>query len=1015
MDFPAFLLTLLSGNWVFFNDGEISWDGKHHQITGIQINAAQIDQFMDFVNAHLEGFDDVHEVVQYFVTFMTEVEKDEGLLVPRSAIADGVAQALPEGDLTGITLSNLAACGAAFQVRTKAEDEYVVIFDTRLVRGIPAFFSLIARLLWDLRQGMNSQRGVPFTVTFVGARNIDADQYLGDVEEAVPGVQEGPMTMNVDSCPEVHFEIGSEGSINDADILPGSQFASGFDDPTEMQADEEYFDARVVSLMREFPLSMPIEGTHVLGRAARIENMNVGDPLVLAADWQTPYFTPVGIEVFNDRGETLGNLSESFFGIAGHRELACLLPYIAASVESVTPLSQRRGNARHALMDITLELDEELMRSAWDGGDREVLAKMKKLLALPTSQRVVMSHSALEPSQLSGNVDTSEALEDPYELISQATQGAADISSTEIVESEDESSDDEREAILSMLQLLMLMGEMSGIEYPTELVEQLEKAQAGDSSIDLEDLASKFNEFTPDGEQADYSKVSFAEGIRAEGRKFSIAIPDGWTVLNDYKETNVFMETIRPFVAVPQEANAQDNIALSDKIIYSNLTGDLESDEEKDAVKTPPFVWAIRFCSLYDRSHELGSMQTATIWDEEVEAENTSCIVSLAEPVPGSGSMEFSIFPLAIDHADFIRCSLTCEGDADLEYAKAMVLEIAKSVRLDEVVTSSAENKLNAALKSRVTLEEFDSILTGFHRPIAGLREMVFNAAVQKYAAAAEEIGREAVFLAGVRMIVEFSARVLPYYSSILDAFEKQIELGADKDESYSLLEAIRLFDEATFPTIDIFDDDSVELVKQSGLLDPSIELQQIRGRLEVLSHSLDSADEGDMREATATDSKQIRADRIRLEEFKLEALSRIERALSQRADVDEFIEICESVGFGFMQARQEACNGAASPFNSDEENAKAMCREFGKFNPIIGRYIDYMLDVVDAQVEMGVNAGSISKMIGEVEELMTLITTDFSCGDPVLDAVANAAYPVKYPENYEYLKERITRSKDAQ
>lgn len=203
MDYPTFMLTLLSGNWLFFEDGEIAWDGSRHSITGLQVNGAQISDFMGFVNDSIDGFEDINEVVNYFVAFMGEIEKDEGLKVPRTAIAPGVRKALPEGDLTGITLANLAACGAAFSVRATGKDEYAVIFDTRLAMGIPCFFSLVARLLWDLRGCTVSQNGKPFAVVFVGARNIDADQYLGSVAKPVDGAQENPGAMSVSSLPEV--------------------------------------------------------------------------------------------------------------------------------------------------------------------------------------------------------------------------------------------------------------------------------------------------------------------------------------------------------------------------------------------------------------------------------------------------------------------------------------------------------------------------------------------------------------------------------------------------------------------------------------------------------------------------------------------------------------------------------------------------------------------------------------------------------------------------------------------
>ena len=59
MDFPTLILTLLSGNWLFFNDDEIAWDGEHHRIVGIQVNAIQIGQFMDFVESNADGFNDI--------------------------------------------------------------------------------------------------------------------------------------------------------------------------------------------------------------------------------------------------------------------------------------------------------------------------------------------------------------------------------------------------------------------------------------------------------------------------------------------------------------------------------------------------------------------------------------------------------------------------------------------------------------------------------------------------------------------------------------------------------------------------------------------------------------------------------------------------------------------------------------------------------------------------------------------------------------------------------------------
>lgn len=203
LDFPALMLTLLSGNWVFFNEGEIVWNGEHHEITGIQINAAQVDELMPFWNRYTTDFDDINEVVEYFLAFMRQLEEDGAFVVPRDRIASGVCRALPDGPLTGITFANLAACGAAFQIVSVKDDTYSVVFDTRLAIGIPQFFNLVARLLWDWRQILRSVQGEPFKIMFGAARNFDADRYLGGVDKPVFGAQDNPMVLEVTACPEI--------------------------------------------------------------------------------------------------------------------------------------------------------------------------------------------------------------------------------------------------------------------------------------------------------------------------------------------------------------------------------------------------------------------------------------------------------------------------------------------------------------------------------------------------------------------------------------------------------------------------------------------------------------------------------------------------------------------------------------------------------------------------------------------------------------------------------------------
>lgn len=206
-DLPVLMLSLLSDDLLFFQEGEIAWDGKRHSIRGIQANAPKLDELSAV--AEEGGFDDISDLVKHFVAFIGKLEEDEGLVVPRGAIAPEISNSLPEGDLTGITLANLASFARAIIVRNTDDGNYGVLYDNRLAVGIPCFFNLMARLIWDMRQLSLSLAGKPFTVAFVGSRNFDADVLFPTTVSSVAGRQENPLSMTVDQCPLIDLPSGS--------------------------------------------------------------------------------------------------------------------------------------------------------------------------------------------------------------------------------------------------------------------------------------------------------------------------------------------------------------------------------------------------------------------------------------------------------------------------------------------------------------------------------------------------------------------------------------------------------------------------------------------------------------------------------------------------------------------------------------------------------------------------------------------------------------------------------------
>ena len=212
MDLVTSFFHLLSDYCVCFDDGMITWDGHHHAATGLHVDNEKVPELTEF--ATQGGFDDLNDYLNCFVDgFLNNlVEADEGLIVPRSAIHEALYPMLREGDLTGLVLADFCGCNKALVIDNPAPDAYCVMYDTRIARGIPQFFNLVTRMLWDMRQGLRSQQGASFKVTFVAARNVDLSMLVVDDVTDVPGVQEKPATMMVYSAPAIQLDTrnGSE-------------------------------------------------------------------------------------------------------------------------------------------------------------------------------------------------------------------------------------------------------------------------------------------------------------------------------------------------------------------------------------------------------------------------------------------------------------------------------------------------------------------------------------------------------------------------------------------------------------------------------------------------------------------------------------------------------------------------------------------------------------------------------------------------------------------------------------
>ena len=210
---PNFVLGLLAEDYLYFPDDTISWNGSHHEISRVDVNFMMRAGLMDRVrDAWCADMDDIEEVSQFLVNILNEIEEDEALHVPKELISDIIRGPVCDGmnigaggDLTGITLANLAAMASSIRLDDEiSRDTYTLMYDTRLAKGIPQFFNLMGRLIWDMRACSKSLADKPFTVNFVGVRNVDADVLYGDeAVRSVPGAQRARKSLVVKSAPEI--------------------------------------------------------------------------------------------------------------------------------------------------------------------------------------------------------------------------------------------------------------------------------------------------------------------------------------------------------------------------------------------------------------------------------------------------------------------------------------------------------------------------------------------------------------------------------------------------------------------------------------------------------------------------------------------------------------------------------------------------------------------------------------------------------------------------------------------
>ena len=408
---------------------------------------------------------------------------------------------------------------------------------------------------------------------------------------------------------------------------------------------------------------------------------------------------------------------------------------------------------------------------------------------------------------------------------------------------ESESNGPTREDKLSLARLAVTAAQLVGVAtFPQEFLDKLERAEQGDMSIDPDELLKEINDMTPDEHTVDVASLTFDEGRVARGKHFDVGIPDGWRVVENYERDGLF-EQKRPFVAVPEHVS-DDDIELSNRIIYVDAGDRTAKLGQASAFMTAPLRWAM-FCQAHyvemanqmtDPTSPFAAFAQKTMWDCEVDAQNTKCFILQYNTGSGINGLEFNIHPYSLDHSDYLRVCLSMDDNIDIDAVREVVKRIAATVELDKPFESDAERDLKEAFGKKLSKDEFMDLAKRIAAPIPKLFQELFTAGQTKYVFQLDgkEVDARDATIAGARMLAEYGEKIAPYYDKLLDLYTVNDSFGETKAADYEAYELLHSLFYKVFPGIGLFSGGEKRWVLESGVLNTPAK-KESRDRLESL------------------------------------------------------------------------------------------------------------------------------------------------------------------------------------
>lgn len=159
---------------LFSNDGDFEFDGTHHVMKGLQINAANPQSSM-LAPLSEALFPEIGRVCY-------ALEQNENLMLPKHSFHKEILRATRDEPITGLTVLDLCAWHMLMLMRN-SDNDYTAFVDTNLIKGIPDAYAFIGEFIRTLRHynGQNEDFCVHFNLT----NNLDSP--CGGIDTPVSG------------------------------------------------------------------------------------------------------------------------------------------------------------------------------------------------------------------------------------------------------------------------------------------------------------------------------------------------------------------------------------------------------------------------------------------------------------------------------------------------------------------------------------------------------------------------------------------------------------------------------------------------------------------------------------------------------------------------------------------------------------------------------------------------------------------------------------------------------------